>query len=204
LRVDELNSVACRGKADVSNAFASALWVTDALFSLARAGVDGIDMHTLPHTAYELFAFSRAGGRWQAQVRPVYYGLALFAQAAPPGARLLAVSRRGADSGLSVWATRAPDHRIRVVVINKSQARRKTVSLRLSAGSAGAGGMVSVERLLAPSAHAKRGVTLGGRSYGTVTRTGELAPFEVERTHVTHGRIILSMPRASAALITVG
>src|SRR6185437_15734716 len=121
LRVDELNSVACRGKAGVSDTFASALWVTDALFSLARAGVDGINMHTLPHAAYQLFAFSRAGGRWQAQVRPVYYGLELFAEAAPSGARLLAVSRRGADSGLSVWATRAPDRRVRIVVLNKSQ-----------------------------------------------------------------------------------
>ena len=64
LRVDELNSVACRGKAGVSDTFASALWVTDALFSLARAGVDGVDMHTLPDAAYELFAFSRHGGRW--------------------------------------------------------------------------------------------------------------------------------------------
>jgi hypothetical protein len=204
LRVDELNSVACRGKAGVSDTFASALWVTDALFSLARAGVDGINMHTLPHAAYQLFAFSRAGGRWQARVRPVYYGLELFAQAAPSGARLLAVSRRGADSGLSVWATRAPDHRVRIVVINKSQTRRKTVSLRLPAGSGGAGSVATVERMLAPSAHAKHGVTLGGRSYGAVTQTGQLAPLEVGRTQATRGRIILSMPRASAALVTLG
>ncbi len=169
LRVDELNSVACRGKAGVSDTFASALWATDALFSLARAGVDGVDMHTLPDAAYELFAFSRRDGRWQAQVRPVYYGLQLFAQAAPAGARLLAVSRHGADGGLSVWATRAPDHRLRVVVINKSQTKRKTVSLRLPAGS---GATATVERMLAPSAHAKRGVTLGGRTYGAATPTG--------------------------------
>ena len=90
LRVDELNSVACRGRSGVSDTFASALWATDALFSLARAGVDGVNVHTLPDAAYELFAFSRHDGRWQAQVRPIYYGLQLFAQAAPPGARLLA------------------------------------------------------------------------------------------------------------------
>ena len=204
LRVDELNSVACRGKAGVSDTFASALWATDALFSLARAGVDGIDMHTLPHAAYELFAFTRHDGRWQAQVKPVYYGLELFAQAAPPGARLLSVSRRGADSALSVWATRAGGRGhnvVRIVVINKSQTQRKTVSLRVPVG---AGGTATVERMLAPSAHARRGVTLGGRTYGTATHTGQLAAPEVARARAKHGRIALSMPRASAALITVG
>jgi hypothetical protein len=201
LRVDELNSVACRGKAGVSDTFASALWATDALFSLARAGVDGIDMHTLPDAAYELFAFRRHDGRWQAQVRPVYYGLQLFAQAAPAGARLLSVSRGGADSGLSVWATRAPDRRLRVVVINKSQTTRKTVSLRLPAGS---GTSATVERLLAPSARAKRGVTLGGRSFGASTETGQFAAPEVVRVHAAGGPVTLSMPSASAALVTVG
>lgn len=201
LRIDELNSVACRGKAGVSDTFASALWVTDALFSLARAGVDGVNMHTLPDAAYELFAFDQRGGRWQAQVRPVYYGLELFAQAAPAGARLLAVSRRGADNGLSVWGTRAPDHRLRIVVINKSQRRRKTVSLRLPSRS---GTTALVERMLAPSAHAKRDITLGGRSYGTATQTGQLAAPEVARVRAVRGRVTLSMPRASAALVTVG
>jgi hypothetical protein len=201
LRVDELNSVACRGKPGVSDTFASALWATDALFSLARAGVDGIDMHTLPDAAYELFAFSRHDGRWQARVRPVYYGLELFAEAAPAGARLLAVSRHGADRGLSVWATRAPDHSLRIVVINKSQTRRKTVSLRLPAGSPAT---ATVERMLAPSAHAKREVSLGGRTYGASTETGRLAPLEVARAHARRGRVTLAMPRASAALVTIG
>jgi hypothetical protein len=204
LRVDELNSVACRGKSGVSDTFASALWVTDALFSLARAGVDGIDMHTLPDAAYQLFAFSRRDGRWQARVRPVYYGLQLFAQAAPAGARLLAVTRRGADRGLSAWATRAGGRGhdlLRIVVINKSQTRRKTVALRLPAGS---GTTATVERMLARSAHAKRGVTLGGRSYGAATETGRLAAAEVARARVAGRRITLSMPRASAALVTVG
>jgi Glycosyl hydrolase family 79 C-terminal beta domain len=199
LRVDELNSVACRGKAGVSDTFASALWVTDALFSLARAGVDGVNLHTLPDAAYELFAFSRRHGRWQAQVRPIYYGLQLFAQAAPPGARLLSVSRRGADAGVSVWATRAPDHRLRVVVINKSRTQRKTLTVRLPAG---AGRTATVERMLAPGAAAKTGVTLGARSYGAETPTGRLRPAEVAPAAVARGRVTISLPRASAALIT--
>lgn len=202
LRLDELNSVACRGKAGVSDSFASALWATDALFGLARAGVDGIDMHTLPDAAYQLFAFSRQGGHWQAQVRPVYYGLQLFAQAAPAGARLLQVTRHGADAALSVWATRGRDHRLRVVVINKSQTRRKTVTVSLPTGTPMAN--ATVERMLAPSVRAKHGVTLAGRSYGAETQTGQLATPEVERAHIVSGRVTLSVPGASAALVTVG
>ena len=202
LRLDELNSVACRGRAGVSDTFASALWATDALFSLARAGVDGIDLHTLPHTAYELFAFSRAGGRWRAQVRPIYYGLQLFAQAAPAGARLLKLTRRGADAGLSAWATRGRDHRLRVVVINKSQTQRRTVTVRLPAGTKTA--HATVERMLAPSARAEQGVTLGGRGYGAETESGRLAAPEVERAHASGLTVTLSVPAASAALVTLG
>ncbi len=91
LRIDELNSVACHGKRGVSDVFASSLWAVDALFELARLGVDGVNLHTLPHSAYQLFSFSHARGRWSAGVAPVYYGLYLFSQAAPPGSRLLKI-----------------------------------------------------------------------------------------------------------------
>ena len=111
LRVDELNSVACRGKAGVSDTFASALWVTDALFSLARAGVDGVNMHTLPDSAYELFPFSQHGGRWQARCGPSTTGCSCSRRRRRRARGCCRSSRRGADAGLSVWATRAPDHR---------------------------------------------------------------------------------------------
>jgi len=198
LRVDELNSVACRGKPGLSDRFASALWVTDALFALAQVGVDGIDMHTLPDAAYELFAFNQAGGRWQAAVRPVYYGLDLFAQAAPAGARILPLGRRGLAAGLSTWATRAPNGAVRVVVINKDPGRDRTVAIRLP-GAAHA----SVERLLAPSVTAASGITLGGRSFGAETATGALGAPRTKPLRVAGGRVKLSVPRGSAALVTL-
>jgi type IV pilus biogenesis protein CpaD/CtpE len=201
LRLDELNSVACRGKAGVSDTFASALWVTDALFGLARAGVDGINMHTLPDSAYELFRFSRRAGGWQGTVQPVYYGLQLFAQAAPAGSRLLRLTRHGRDTGLSAWATRAPDRKLRVVVINKDQSHNRNVTIRLPAGSPAT---ATVERMRAPSVHARSGVTLGGRSYGAATATGQLGALRVTSVHASSGRVTLSVPHASAALVTVG
>jgi hypothetical protein len=197
LRVDELNSVACRGKTGVSDTFASALWATDALFALADAGVDGIDMHTLPDAAYELFAFTQRGGRWQASVPPVYYGLDLFARAAPAGAQILPVGRRGQAPGLSEWATRAPDGVVRVVVINKDPARDRTVAITIP-GAARA----SVQRLLARSVSARAGITLGGRSFGPQTATGVLAPAQTGSVRKLAGSFRLSVPRGSAALVT--
>src|SRR5581483_2762732 len=45
LRLTEINSVTCGGVEGVSNTFATALWVPDALFELMRAGVEGVHLH---------------------------------------------------------------------------------------------------------------------------------------------------------------
>ena len=56
------------GKRGVSDTFASALWVLDTLFNLAAVGVDGVNVHTLPGAAYELFTFRYRRG--MAGLRP--------------------------------------------------------------------------------------------------------------------------------------
>ena len=105
-RVDELNSVSCSGKRGVSDTFASALWMLDTLFNLASVGVDGVNVHTLPGAAYELFTISQTQSTWQAFVHPEYYAMLMFAQAFPPGAQLLPVTEPAGP--VKVWATRAP------------------------------------------------------------------------------------------------
>jgi hypothetical protein len=199
LRLDELNSVACRGKPAISDAFASSLWVTDALFALARAGIDGVNLHTLPRSAYELFHFRHTGRRWSAYVQPVYYGLALFAAATPPGSRVLAVSGPTHASGLSLWVTRARDDQERAVLVNESATRSRTVSLHMPAR---VGGTAHVTRLLAPSVYARTGVTLGGQSYGGATTTGRLPAPHTQTLTARRGGYTLTVPHGSAALVT--
>ena len=46
LWVAELDSAPCGGAPGASNTFAAALWVTDALFALLRAGADRASVHT--------------------------------------------------------------------------------------------------------------------------------------------------------------
>jgi hypothetical protein len=199
LRIDELNSVACHGKRGVSDTFASALWAVDALFELARIGVDGVNLHTLPHAAYQLFAFSHAGGRWSAAVAPVYYGLYLFSRAAPPGSRLLRVQGARHAPGLSVWATRAADGQVRAVIDNESQSRRVNIGLRAPADTRGPATLL---RMQAPGVRARGRVTIGGASFGAHTDTGILPPPESVRLDQRGGLYSLSVPAGSAALVT--
>jgi Glycosyl hydrolase family 79 C-terminal beta domain len=199
-RIDEMNSVACGGKAGVSDTFASALWALDALFAVARSGADGVNIHTFPGARYGLFTFHRAGTRWSAFVRPEYYGLLMFAQAAPPGSRLLPVTRTGSPR-VRGWATRAADGTIRLVLINDDVRHSHVVSVRLPERAS----TVTLERLTAPSAWAKRGVALGGQSFGAHTGTGTLARAPLTQALTAgFGGYLVTLPAATAAMITAG
>ena len=85
LRLTELNSVNCGGRPGVSDAFATALWAPDALFSLLRAGVDGVNLHVRAAAINSPFALGPGG----LQARPLLYGLILFARTLGPDAQLV-------------------------------------------------------------------------------------------------------------------
>ncbi len=197
LRIDELNTVSCGADRAVSQTFASALWALDTLFAMVRIGIEGVNIHTFPGAGYELFRFSRAPGGWIASVSPEYYGLLMFARAAPAGSRLLHVAgATGAD--LRIWATRLPGGRIHVLMINEG-AHPRVIAVRVPGGGAG-----RLERLTAPGLNASVGITLGARSFGAETATGRLSG-AVRTSSVVPGRdgYVVSLPAASAALLGV-
>ncbi|MBV9944301.1 MAG: hypothetical protein JO262_19385 [Solirubrobacterales bacterium] len=198
LRVDEMNTVACGTAKGVSETFVTALWALDALFADLAAHIDGVNIHTYPGAPSQLFTFTRRHGRWEGRVEPEYYGLLMFARAAPAGARVLRVS--GARDPIRAWATETVNGPTRVLLINVDTARAHTVDVVVT-GRRRAG---VLERLLAPTASATRGVTLSGQTFGAQTTTG-VAAGPVRATSVipiAHG-YHMRIPSASAALLTV-
>jgi hypothetical protein len=193
-RIGEINSAAGAGKWGTSNTFASALWVLDTLFNFAAIGVDGVNLHSLPGAAYELFTFSHSGGRWTAFVHPEYYGMLMFTQAFPPGAQLLPVT---APSGpLKVWAIHTADGHTQVVVINKDPADDYQVQLQLPGAS-----FASLEYLQAPAVSSTDGVTLGGQTFGDQTTSGTLPPPHTLPALSIGGYYSVDVPAASALLL---
>jgi hypothetical protein len=197
LRIDEMNTISCGDDLAVAQSFASALWSLDILFEMARVGVDGVNIHTFPGATCQLFAFSHEHGRWRAVVEPDYYGLAMFARAAPAGARLLSVSPPGAH-GLKPWATRAPDGTIRVVAINEGTAPR-VLALRPPAAVRGPG---TLERLEAPGIGATGQVTLAGQTFGAATGL-PVGPLQTASVAPRGRRYVFDVPAASAAMLTL-
>ena len=199
LRIGEINSASCEGAKGVSDTFASALWALDTMFNFANVGVQGVNFHMLPGSNYELFTPSQtSSGSWQAFVHPEYYGLALFAQAFPPGAQLLNVT---APSGpTKVWATQAADGTIHVVVINQDPANEHDVAVTVP-GQTTPG---TIESLTAPSVSATSGVALGGQTFGAETSTGTL-PGPAVTTSATPVSSVYTIPApaASAAMLTI-
>ena len=198
LRIDEMNTVSCGNGPGVANAFVSALWALDASFQMARVGVDGVNFHTYPGAPYELFSFTHRGGHWRGSVAPEYYGLLMFAQAVPPGARLVSVS--GASGSLKAWATRAPDGSVHVVLINEDTAASRTLAVRVP----GVRGPATLERLEGKAISASTGVTLGGQAFGTSTSTGTLTGHSTQSiVDGTPDGYAVQLPRASAAMLTI-
>ena len=197
-RLDETNSVSCRG-APISRTFASALWVVDALFQLARIGVSGVNFNTFTDALYEPFSVGETGGRWSATVRPIYYGMLLFTRAAPAGSRLLALRLRGGGA-LRAWATRTVSGTVHVVLINDSLTDSRPVTVSLAGWSGGA----LLTRLSAPQVAATAGVTIGGQSFGASTATGRLGgTASTVYLRAERDGYALRLPPASAAMLTI-
>ena len=192
VRLSELNSVTCGGVAGVSNTFATALWAPDAAFELMHAGVQEIFLHARQYAINDPFAFDDGGLR----VRPLLYGLILFARTLGPDAQLVPVQEQSKRyEHLKAWAVKVRGDTLHVLLLNKGP-RPLRLALTLPATRA-----ATVSRMLAPSPRSRSGVTLGGQQLNSDGRWVGTALQEVvtPRAH----RYSLALQGFSAALVTV-
>jgi hypothetical protein len=198
-RIDEMNSITCGGQRGLSNSFATALWAVDTMDQMAQVGVAGVNLHSTPGVPNELFRFTKSARGWSAAVNPDYYGLLMFARAAPTDSQLLDVLP-SPKSLLTTWATRGPGPVEHVVLINKDTHRWRHVTVDVEDDTSGG----TLQVLKAPRASSTAGVTLAGQSFGTVTRTGRLGGALYAPNITPHdGAYTVTLRPASAAMLTL-
>lgn len=198
-RIDEMGSITCNGHPGVSDTMASALWAAAALFSVARDGVDGVNLHSYARLPNGLFDFADSQRGWTGAVHPIYYGALLFARAAPAGSRLVHVSLNGPPR-LHGWATVGPGATRHVALLNDST-HAADVIVRARHGLLGSGA-AQLQRLSAPGIGARSNITLGGRSFGAATSTGVLPPPIDDPVRPRAGAYRITVPAASAVVLT--
>ena len=200
-RMDETNTVSCGGRPGISNTFASALWATGYIAETMLKGATGINFQGNPANCegYSPLCASSpellAAGTLHAQ--PEWYALLMMRSLVgdrPLPTRVLAPAK----PNLTVSALRTAAGGLHFVVIEDDPAGSAGASVHLHVGRGFRA--ATVLSLRAPSLLATTGVSLGGRA---VAANGAWQPAQPTPIRVRNGTLTLSIPAASAALVTV-
>jgi len=190
-RMGECNSFFNGGAPNISNAHGTALWVMDFMFRCALDGCNGVNLH--------------GGGRGPGytpiaddsgrivEVRPVYYGLLLFALSAQ------GTSAPGLIDGpmrphFSAYGVLRDDGGVNVLMINKEAAT--TVNAELQLGQAASA--LEAFWLTGPDLAATSGQALNG---ATVAADGTWAPKLQASVPVSAETAVIRIPPATAVLL---
>ena len=195
LELDETNDISCKGQAGVSNTFASALWAADYIARTMSTGLRGVDFHTLLNLPQSYTALVGEG----ASLHPNPEWYALLLTHALQGTKVLPTSV-SSGSNTTAQAFQGPHGALELLLVNFDPKGRAPTPVRLQLhGRTASGG--TILRLTAPGVLATGGVKLGG---GTVAASGRWHPqLPLPALDDQSGRLALSMPAASAALVTV-
>jgi hypothetical protein len=201
LRISEMNDIDCGGRSGISNTFAAALWMSDAMFNLASVGTDGVNIFS-DEGNYDLLDFPSLSActinvTSGCNVDPNYYGFQLFQEATQNSAKFLPVSTT-TSANVSVWATIDAAGIIRIAVLNKDQTNSGTVGITLAGY-----GNASLKTLTAPSVTATRGVSYGGQTFDGSTDGTIQGTLSTTAVTPTSGVYTFAIAPTSAALITV-
>lgn len=188
-RIAETNSVYAGGRPGVSDTLGAALWGAELMFQIAAAGGAGVNFHAGEDKIYTPISHGRGGGL---TARAPYYGMLMFARAQGD---LVPATLDSGGALLAAGAVRGADGALRLVVINKDV---RAAAVRIEPGRRFARG--EVWRLVAPALEATAGVRFAGAA---VDDYGRWAPTAYEGVQFDDGAVVLDVPGASAALVTL-
>lgn len=192
-RLNEVNSFYGGGKPNVSDSFASALWVLDFMFQVASYGGNGVNMQTgINHLAWVSHyspIFNDQYGKLSA--RPEYYGMLAFSMAGK--GRLLEVSTTPMSKDVSIYSSKI-NHELWIVIINKDSKVNSRLEIEPPTGYR----HLTSHRLLAPSLESKTGVTLSGAE---LPANGAWSPISQPAETITESPIEVELSPGSALLL---
>lgn len=189
-RMSEGNTCYGAGKKDVSDTFASALWVLDFWLYLAAQGSTGVNLHGGGNGYYTPIAGSPSNGF---VARPIFYGMMMAGEFA--GATLLPLAVEAQGKNVVGYAA-VKGKTTQVVAINR-EGSAATVRVEGLKGAKKA----KLWRLEAPELESKSGVTLAGAE---VSSSGAWQPGKPEYIVLKDGVAELKLKPYSAALIFEG
>jgi uncharacterized protein (TIGR03437 family) len=163
-RFAETNSFYNGGAPNVSDSYASALWVIDHLFACASNGAQGINLHGGGDSAgYTPIADSNGV---VVEARPEFYGVTLFTLA---GQGTLQQTTISGGLNATAYAIKAVSGALSIIINNKDQAQTLNVSLQLPQPAHSA----TLIQMTGPALDSTTGVTIQG---STIQPDGTFSP----------------------------
>jgi hypothetical protein len=193
-RISECNNVYGGGKPGVSDAFASALWALDFMWSVAESNGQGINFHGgPPHFAYSPITMNNG----QVTAKPEYYAMLAFKYAVNNAKIIPAtIVNPRAYYNCSSYACANADGSTSVTLINKDDSRNFVFTIKLDKTAQN----IATYRLLAPSVISTSGVTFAGSG---INADGSFAPSTIEEKTINSKTFVITVPAGSAAVVMV-
>jgi hypothetical protein len=199
-RICEVNSFSGGGRPGVSDTLSAALWVLDYMFTLASNGCSGVNMETGVNQLGFISSYSPIGDDEQGHysAAPEYYGMLAFSLAGRGD--LLPLQIHARTNEIKAYATRPKEGGgLVLTLINKGEmASLVHLDTRMDTGNQSRN--ASIMRLTGPAVDAKTGIMLGGAE---VTSRGAWKAANAEVMPVHKGQLMLPMPAASAAIVSI-
>lgn len=197
LEIEESNSVNGGGTVGISNVFASTLWATDYLFTVAEQGASALNFHVNGDGAYAPIARDATTNAYYA--RPLYYAMLLYHFTTRDGATPLRTQTSATSVNLAAHALMSSKSQLQIVLVNKDQTTDAKTHVVL--GTYGRTFQhARAMRLTAATLTSTTDISLAGAS---VDQNGNWAPRSSELVGVANASFTITVPHGSAVLVTL-